>query len=155
MLKGTDYYLVEPIFKKVSKTEFNNFLNEYSRKLNVDVCGISDPPLISYNDFKLADRWPYSIVAQTLVYDDNPGDYFYEPEESRDYYIAVNYEEVFNSRTEINTSKYKNKENSNQSNIFDKYNIKGIIGISFFNSETKEKLFTLALIDKGYGKEQL
>ena len=30
---------------------------------------------ISYNDFDLANRWPYSIVANTWAYDDNPDDH--------------------------------------------------------------------------------
>lgn len=110
MLSEDKYYSIKPIKKKVTKEEFNNFLNKYPRRLACDVCGISEPPAISYNDFKLADRWPYSIVANTWAYDDDPNGYFYEPEEKRDYYIVENYEEVFNSRTGINTSEYEEKE---------------------------------------------
>ena len=104
------YYSIKPIKKKVTKEEFNEFLDNYPRKLKCDVCGISEPPLVTYNDFELADRWPYSVIASTCVYSDDPNDYFYEPEEKRDYYIVENYEEVFNSRTGINTSEYKEKE---------------------------------------------
>ena len=110
MLSEDKYYSISPIKKKVTKEEFNEFLNKYPRRLACDVCGISEPPAISYNDFKLADRWPYSIVANTWAYDDDPNGYFYEPEEKRDYYIVENYEEVFNSRTGINTSEYEEKE---------------------------------------------
>lgn len=93
------YYSVEPITKEVSKQEFIDFLNNYPRPLARDCCGISEPPAISYNDFELADRWPYSVVANTWLYDDNPDEYYYTPEEDRSYYIMTNYEEVFNSRT--------------------------------------------------------
>lgn len=94
------FYTAKPIKKKVTKEEFERYISNYPRRLEVDVCGISDPPLISYNDFELANRWPYSVVARTWAYDDNPNDYFYEPEEEREYYIIENYEELFLSKTE-------------------------------------------------------
>lgn len=93
------FYTAKPIKKKVSKQEFLNFIKNYPRKLEVDCCGISDPPNITYNDFELANRWPYSIVASTFAYDDNPDNYFYEPEDKRDYFIIINYEELFKSKT--------------------------------------------------------
>ena len=93
------FYTASPITKTVSEKEFYDFIRNYPRKLERDVCGISDPPAVSYNDFELADRWPYSIVASTFLYDDNPGEYFYEPPEKRCYSIVTNYEELFNSKT--------------------------------------------------------
>ena len=42
---------------------------------------------------------PTSIIASTFAYDDNPNDYFYEPEDKRDYFIIINYEELFKSKT--------------------------------------------------------
>lgn len=93
------YYTVEPIKKKVSKEEFVKFLENYPRPLRRDVFAACDPPAISYNDFELADRWLYSIVASTHYYDDDPKGHYYEPEEKRSYIIMVNYEEVFASRT--------------------------------------------------------
>jgi len=39
--------------KRVSKLEFENFINAYQNDLEFDCCGISDPPLITYNDFSL------------------------------------------------------------------------------------------------------
>lgn len=78
------YYSVIPIKKEVTREEFNEFLKNYPRSLEVDVCGIYEPPCISYNDFELADRWPYSVVAKTWAYS---------------YIIMVNYKEVFDSRT--------------------------------------------------------
>lgn len=93
------YYSVEPEFVDVTKEKFVDYINDYPRKLIRDVFGACDPPSVTYNDFELADRYPYSVVASTLLYDDTPGSYWYEPEEDRIYRIMVNYEEVFNSRT--------------------------------------------------------
>lgn len=99
MLPQEYFYTAEPITKKVTKEEFMEFIKNYPRKLERDVCGISDPPAVSYNDFELANRWPYSTVASTFLYDDNPGDYFYEPEDKRVYSVVVNHEELFASKT--------------------------------------------------------
>lgn len=93
------FYTAEPKEKQVSKAEFIEFLKNYPRKLDRDVCGICDPPSITYNDFVLANRWPHSVVARTFAYDDNPDEYFYEPEESRIYKIVENHEELFKSKT--------------------------------------------------------
>lgn len=99
MLSQEFFYTAKPIREKVSKQEFLNFIKNYPRKLETDWCGISDPPSITYNDFELANRWPYSIVASTFAYSDNLDDYFYEPEDKRDYFIIINYEELFDSKT--------------------------------------------------------
>lgn len=93
------YYSAEPIMESVTYEEFNEFLKNYPRSLVRDVCGISGPPVITYNDFKLADRWPYGVVARTWLYSDEPGDLFYEPQDKRSYLIMINYKEVFDSRT--------------------------------------------------------
>ena len=99
MEKREFYYSVEPIEKKVSEEEFLHFINNYPRKLERDVIGMCDPPGISYNDFELADRWPYSEVAFGHLWSDDPDDYFYCPKEERKYRIMENFEEVFASRT--------------------------------------------------------
>ena len=93
------FYTGKPKYKEVSKKELLEFVKNYPRKLEIDVTGICEPPLLTYNDFELANRWPYSIVASHYCYDDNPKDYYYMPEESRRYRIMENYEEVFNSKT--------------------------------------------------------
>jgi hypothetical protein len=56
MLSQEYFYTVEPIKKKASKEEFQTFLNNYPRKLTYDWAGIFEPPVISYNDFELANR---------------------------------------------------------------------------------------------------
>ena len=93
------FYTVEPNNIQVTKEEFYNFIKNYPRRLVYDVTGICDPPQASYNDFELANRWPHSVVAFTYGYEDNPGDYFYTPEEKRTYCIVTNYEELFKSKT--------------------------------------------------------
>lgn len=93
------YYSAEPKFADVTKEEYFEFINNYPRPLNIDIFTACDPPSVTHNDFELADRWPYSIVARTFFYGNNPGSYYYEPEEKRIYQIMVNYKEVFDSRT--------------------------------------------------------
>lgn len=73
--------------KKVSKAEYLQFIEKYPRKLERDVYGVFEPPLVTYNDFTLG-KWPISIVAKERLYSDEPGDYFYKPESERDYCIA-------------------------------------------------------------------
>ena len=93
------FYTCDPIMKKVTKQEFIDFINSYPRKLERDVFGACDPPSVTYNDFELANRWPYSIIASTMLYSDKPEDYWYTPEEERIYKIMINYQEVFLSKT--------------------------------------------------------
>ena len=77
--------------KRVSKSEFEEFLSAYPRQIVRDVFGACDPPAVSYNDFELG-YWPRSIVASTHLYDDKPGEYFYEPPEERYFSIVTNHE---------------------------------------------------------------
>jgi hypothetical protein len=93
------YFSVKPIMKRTTKEEFMKYLKNYPRRLERDVFGACEPPSVTYNDFELADKYPYSVVANTFLYDDTPGGYYYKPEEDRSYYVMVNYEEVFNGRT--------------------------------------------------------
>ena len=84
----------EPQTKEVTKQEFIDFCNSYPRALIRDVCGISDPPAVSYNDFEIG-WWPLSVIASTRLYADDPKDYFYTPAEERFYSIVTNYEELY------------------------------------------------------------
>lgn len=93
------FYTTELEYKRVNKEEFYNFIKNYPRKLTCDCYGVCDPPSITYNDFELANRWPYSIVASTFAYSDNPDDYYYCPEEKKVYRICLNYQEAFDSKT--------------------------------------------------------
>ena len=54
-------------FKKVSKEEFKKFIEEYPNELKTDIARICEPPLLSYNDFTIADKWPDSIVAKVIL----------------------------------------------------------------------------------------
>lgn len=85
---------LKAVIKHVKKDEYKEFIRNYPRRLEVDVCGISDPPSVTHNDFTLG-YWPKSVVASTFGYDDNPDGYFYEPEENRIYNIVTNYEELY------------------------------------------------------------
>ena len=78
------YYNVEPVFKKVTKQEYEKFINTYPRNLVMNAYGVCEPPLITANDFELAPMWPFSIVAKTWA---------------NQYLIVENYEEMFASRT--------------------------------------------------------
>ena len=98
MSEQNDFYTVAPIEKEVTKEEFEEFVNNYPRKLERDWCAICEPPLISYNDFELANRWPYSVVARTWDYTYTPHGIAYTDEEKH-YYIIANHEELFNSKT--------------------------------------------------------
>ena len=99
MLPREYFYTAIADTRRVSKKEFQNFIKNYPRHLELDVNGISEPPCITYNDFQLANRWPYSIVAQTFCYDDDPNDYYYCKESERKYLIVVNYNELWESKT--------------------------------------------------------
>lgn len=99
MLPQSFFYTANPVTKNVTKEEFDEFLRTYPRPLKCDVNGICEPPAVSYNDFALANRWPYSIVASTHLYENDPNHYYYEPPETRVYRIVVNHEELFASKT--------------------------------------------------------
>ena len=105
----TFYYTIEPKFESVTKEKFEEFIKQYPRYLEENYCGIWSPPLITYNDLELADRWPHSVVACTSAYDSVPWDY---SEDEREYWIMINYQEVFQSKT----GNMVDKENSNERN---------------------------------------
>lgn len=84
---------IEEQFKNVTKQEFDEFIASYPRHLERDVCGICDPPAVSYNDWEIG-WWSRSIVASTMLYSDNPKKLYYEPEDKRVYRIVTNYEDL-------------------------------------------------------------
>lgn len=92
------FYTARPIERRVTKKEFDSFIAAYPRELVQHCSPIPEPPYISFNDFALADQWPYSVVARTWLYSDDPADRYYTPEADRGYYIVVNYEELFKSK---------------------------------------------------------
>ena len=97
MLNREYFYTEKPEMVEVTKEEYYSFLEKYPRKITMDCTGICDPPLITANDFELANRWPHSIVAKRWLVSDDPNDYYYDPNST--YEIMKNYEEVFNSKT--------------------------------------------------------
>lgn len=98
----------KPQDKEVTKQEFIDFCNSYPRALVRDVCGISEPPAVSYNDFEIG-WWPLSVIASTYEYDDNPEDLFYTPEEERFYSIVTNYEKLYEEAQAL-LKKYKDEK---------------------------------------------
>jgi len=55
----------------VDYEEFCEFLGNYPRPFERDVCQIFEPALVTYNDFTLGD-WPESIIAKHRIFDDVP-----------------------------------------------------------------------------------
>ncbi len=59
----------------VSKEEFQRWLSDYEAAFGVklirDVCGIFEPPLVTYNDFRNYVKWPSSAVAKVVLYEDS------------------------------------------------------------------------------------
>lgn len=53
---------------KCTYEEYKTFLENYPRPLERDVSGISDPPILQYNDFTLG-IWPESVVAACYMDD--------------------------------------------------------------------------------------
>lgn len=50
-------------FKNVNEAELQTFIAAYPRKLERDVFGACEPPLVTWNDFERAPKWPDSVVA--------------------------------------------------------------------------------------------
>jgi len=48
---------------KVTKEEFDKFIKNYPNRLEKDISGIFEPPLLTYNDFSSGRIWPNSVVA--------------------------------------------------------------------------------------------
>ncbi len=53
-------------FKEVPEAEFWAYVNGYPIKLDWNVSGIYDPPLGTYNDFRLG-VWPESVAAWVVI----------------------------------------------------------------------------------------
>lgn len=64
---------------EVSKEEFDEYISNYPNKLEIDVTGICEPPLKTYNDFTNNKAWPESVVASVSLYESFPKDPKYYP----------------------------------------------------------------------------
>jgi hypothetical protein len=93
---GNKFYSIDQIWKTVSEQEFADFIQNYPRKLQFDVCGIAEPPSCSYNDFELANRWPWSVVAN---FDGGEPNAYYGWDYKRTYQICTNTDECFAAKT--------------------------------------------------------
>ncbi len=56
--------------KLLTKDEFTAWLAAYPRPLSRNVCGIVEPPVVTWNDFEKAPMWPQSVVARKLANSD-------------------------------------------------------------------------------------
>ena len=99
---------IEKQYKQVTKQEFDEFIASYPRHLERDVCGICEPPAVSYNDWEIG-WWSRSIVASTMLYSDNPKDSYYEPEDKRVYRIVTNYEDL-RKESQMLLKKYRREQ---------------------------------------------
>ena len=99
---------IEKQFKDVTEQEFDEFIASYPRHLERDVCGICEPPAVSYNDLEIG-WWSRSIVASTMLYSDNPKDSYYEPEDKRVYRIVTNYEDL-RKESQMLLEKYRREQ---------------------------------------------
>lgn len=54
-------------WKQVSREELKAFVSKYPRSLDVDVTGICEPPMRSWNDFSNGKVWPESMVAREIM----------------------------------------------------------------------------------------
>lgn len=79
----------------VSREQYKEFVDNHPRLLKY-VEHASEPPVIFFLDGNLGPHWLDCVVAKTWAYSDIPGDRYYEPMETRRYYIVKSQEEVTN-----------------------------------------------------------
>ena len=54
-------------WKQVTKAKLDTFVSAYPSALRIDVTGICEPPIKSYNDFSDGKVWPESVVAKVVL----------------------------------------------------------------------------------------
>ena len=99
------------MLNRVTKEEFDRFIENYPRKLIWHVSQFCEPPVITYNDPSIG-KFQDSVVAKTPYYDD-PAGYYYEPPETREYFIRVNthYDRIRNMSIEALAEFFEKIEN--------------------------------------------
>lgn len=63
-LRQEYYYTVDPVWTSVTQAQFDTFRHNYPRELVEDASRTQYPTIISFNDYQLADKNPFSIVAE-------------------------------------------------------------------------------------------
>jgi len=63
-LRQEYYYTVDPVWTNVTQAQFDTFRHNYPRPLVEDASRTQYPTIISFNDYQLADKNPFSIVAE-------------------------------------------------------------------------------------------
>lgn len=94
-LRQEYYYSVDPVWSNVTKTQFDNFRHNYPRELVEDASRTQYPTIISFNDYELADKNPFSIVAECEAVYNASG----ERTGYTNYKVMSNYETVYASKT--------------------------------------------------------
>lgn len=62
--RDAPYPHCQTIWKELDEGGFYQWIQAYPRPLMVDVCGITEPPMMTWNDFAIASSWPESVVAR-------------------------------------------------------------------------------------------
>ena len=78
-------------FIQVTKEEFENFIDNYDSKLDVDTCHIFTPPLVTFNDFTKG-VWSESVVAHIIWNENMKGDPSYNGEPDEYFILTTAYE---------------------------------------------------------------
>ncbi len=70
-------------WRQVSQEEFYLYIKNYPRELQYNRSEMCEPSLHSYNDFSIANKFPYSMVARFYLKDGEGGGEGFENE----YYV--------------------------------------------------------------------
>lgn len=90
------YYTEEPEWDDtIDEEDFNEFLDNYPRPLVEDASRTITPTIISFNDYELADKNPFSIVAECQEEYDTDGELIGHT----NFKIMTNYADCFDSKT--------------------------------------------------------
>jgi len=94
-LRQEYYYTVDPVWQTVTQVQFDTFRHNYPRELVEDASRTQYPTIISFNDYELADKNPFSIVAECEAVYNSSG----ERTGYTNYKVMSNFADVFASRT--------------------------------------------------------
>ena len=94
---------MKEIYENVSKKQFQEFIDNYPRKLTVHTVNFCSPPLVTYIDFEIGEALD-GIVAKEYLGTDEKDDLWYMPRNQR-YCILKNYNEVFQNAKEFKPRK--------------------------------------------------
>jgi hypothetical protein len=94
-LRQEYYYTVDPVWTNVTQEQFDTFRHDYPRPLVEDASRTQYPTIISFNDYQLADKNPFSIVAECEAVFNSNG----ERTGYTKFKVMSNFAAVYESRT--------------------------------------------------------